>query len=1224
MLKLKRLELLGFKSFADRTEMRFNGSGITAVVGPNGCGKSNLADAISWVLGEQSAKTLRGTRMEDVIFAGTRERKPLSMAAVTITFVDPEGTLEPAETTAHSNGDGAKRSSNPQPREITITRRLFRSGESEYLIDGRPARLRDIQDLFMGTGLGPDCYAIIEQGRIQQILSARPQDRRALIEEAAGISKFKTKRRLAEAKLESARHNLSRVFDILEEVGRQLNSLKRQATKARRYQELRGELSSALRQALVGRYRVLEREAARIALELNLLSAQVRALREEIAGKENRRAAIQGELEQTASQLAATQNRYNEARVQAERVRGQIEAQLRQAAEIEKRVALDQVERQQTEQRLQELNKLLEDSRLALSELERELGEARQTLELRAQYRNTLQAQLKTLLAEAEARRQALLRLLGELASLRNEVVQIDEYLAALQRDAARVEREHQAALQELDHLRSQREEVAAEERRIRQFLAEITEVRRRLEAELAERTAELSQARQALEAGRQQRSSLEARRQSLEHILAHRAYTREAVKRFFELVETGQLVRPLGILADFLEVDAGWEKAVEQFLNEELEYVLVPSWDAARRGLELLERQGAGRVTFLVVGEPGELASMASEPAFGPETRALARLADVVHLHRELDIPLTELLPRLNHCFLVEDPQHAWQLARAYPRCFFLLRDGTWYHGCTVSGGSPELTGPLALKRELRELTLASRQLERQIEQIQAQVTALEREIQELGTRIEAVRAEQQSREKELVALEQRANQLDQQLQRTALRVSVSASEAARLCREQEQAQLRRQQLRTQLNEMEERRQRQEQQATELAAQAQELQRTLERASEDHSASRAILAGLEERYRSACTYQHQLEAQRKDLLERRDRLTKTLTRLAAEREALLNNNRQLAASAEQLVAETNRLAAEMAALEQKVTELRNALAGAEQELNQARAQLEQLQEQRSSVEIRLAEHKSELRHLEDTARKELAVELSELAAQEPSEVDEIAVAEAEERVQQLRERIEALGPVNPQALEEYEEVQQRYDFLNAQRQDLLDSIRDTERAIKEIDQETRRRFKQAFEAINENFQRLFRTLFGGGNAEIRLSDPEDIGESGVEIVASPPGKRLQNVLLLSGGEKALTALALVLAIFQYQPSPFCLMDEVDAPLDDANIDRLMRLLKELSQQTQFILITHAKRTMEAADALYGVTMEEPGVSKLVSVRFTERPHHPEVTSSSLTVVASS
>ncbi len=486
MLKLKRVDIHGFKSFYDRTEMRFHGSGIAAVVGPNGCGKSNLSDAISWVLGEQSAKSLRGARMEDVIFAGTREKKPLGMAQVTLTMMDPA-----AHAAVPENGNGNGHSNgHHKSGDVTITRRLYRSGESEYLIDGHHARLRDIQDLFSGTGLGPESYAIIEQGRIGQILSNRPADRRAIIEEAAGIGKYKTRKRLAEAKLESARQNLSRVFDILEEVGRQVNSLKRQASKAKRYEELRTEMVAHLRRAVSGRFQMLEREAAKLALDLNQAQSFCQTLSASVQEQEQEYTRRQESCYRTESELTAARSRVAELNLESERTRGRLELQAKQIGAIDDRLASGDAETQELDARRERESAELAAHQQAVAGIELEGESLRARLNEKTQERDAVQNDLRGRERSIEQSRQQVLRLLGEASTLRNQLAQIDEYLAAIERDSARSRKEEETASGDLARLEQVKAELSEKLAAQQMGLESLADRRRRVEEEMKERSA--------------------------------------------------------------------------------------------------------------------------------------------------------------------------------------------------------------------------------------------------------------------------------------------------------------------------------------------------------------------------------------------------------------------------------------------------------------------------------------------------------------------------------------------------------------------------------------------------------------------------------------------------------------------------------------------------------------------------------------------------------------
>ena len=1206
MLKLKRVEMQGFKSFCERTELRFHGEGIAAIVGPNGCGKSNISDAISWVLGEQSAKSLRGTRMEDVIFAGTRDRKPLGMAYVTMTLVDPE-VEQAAPAHPHPGPQPVEGGQPPRTPEVTITRRLYRSGESEYLVDGRLARLRDIQELFMGTGLGPESYAIIEQGRIGQILSSKPQDRRAVIEEAAGVTKFKTRKRLSEAKLESAKQNLARVYDILEEVTRQANSLKRQAAKARRYAELKAELEAGLRVVLGGKYRLLERDAAKTALDLNVAAAEFKTLGEQVALQEQEHERAQMACYEIEEQLTAARQQLSERNVEAERTRGRLEAQVKESGAIEQRIAQSEKESQELSVRLDQLATEVEAHRKSVQELEEQIAEARERLAEINTQKEAVQARLREHERTIESGRQAILRLLGEASTLKNQLAQIDEYLAGIERETARSSREEQTAAAEIERLEGVRKQISEAVAQRQLELENVTGERHRTEEELAGRRRAAVEARHEIDALKTEVSAARARKESLEQVLAHRSYTTESVKRLFASLEKGRAegLAPLGVLADFVEVDPQYEKPAEEFLHEELEYVVVENWQQAERGLDFLRAELDGRATFLVHPESnGSGNGHLPEPAIGPETGIAARLSDSLRLTNGFRDRATDLLPRVSLCFLAEDRMAAQRLSVSYPHLYFLLPDGLCYHGHTVTGGKKSGAGPLAMKREARELAVAVAKQQTVLDERIRALDSLNQEIIGLEAELERLRALQQAREKDRVALDHEMRKLGEDLSRANSRISVARLELERLRRDAEKSAEQRERNRAAVEEKDGLRAEHE---AALEAERQEMEKLESEAAsvgEEQAATRAALAGIEERHRGERNAMARLEQQWRELTNRRNAIAPEIERLGEQRARLLADNIELDRRGAELAAEINALEIRVNEMAQQDAAMRESLRAGEEALKTMRAAVQESQEKRSQIEVELVRKQAELKFLDETSRKELNAPVAELAPEDDPIPDVDAIAARELEANEIRAKIENLGAVNAAAMEEFVEAQQRQEFLSAQRQDLIDSIRDTEKAIQEIDQVSRQKFGEAFEAINNNFRAMFQTLFGGGTGEMRLTDQENLAESGIDIVCSPPGKRLQNVLLLSGGEKALAAVALLMAIFKYQPSPFCVMDEVDAPLDEANIGRLARLIKEMSLETQFVVITHSKRTMEAAQALYGVTMQEPGVSRLVSVRF--------------------
>ncbi|MEX2262378.1 MAG: chromosome segregation protein SMC [Bryobacteraceae bacterium] len=1196
MLKLKRVELQGFKSFCDRTDLKFSGSGIAAVVGPNGCGKSNLSDAISWVLGEQSARTLRGARMEDVIFAGTKARKPLGMASVTMTLVDPAEEqvhydLPAANGNGHAPVESARHS---KAGEMTITRRLFRSGESEYLINGRAARLRDIQDLFMGTGLGPESYAIIEQGRIGQILSSKPQDRRAVLEEAAGITRYKTKRRLAEAKLETARQNLARVFDILEEVTRQVNSLKRQAGKAKRYIELKADMDAQLGLLLAGRWSQLQQESVQAEADLSAATEALQSFSGQVGSLEQEHASEQSACFDLEAKLTEARRQVAEWNVELERAKGRLEYQARQSAAIEQRMSEGEGETQLLDERLASLQQDLGGYRENVARLERETADARARVIEKNEAREALQKNVRDRERALETGRTQVLRLLGEASTLKNQLAQIQEYLAGIERETARAQREGSASAADLERLDEARKALSQTVSARQLELETITGDRRRTEEELTVRKSRASEARRSIEALREEHSRIKARKDSLEEVLAHRSYTTDAVKRLFGAVEKGgaQDLKPLGVLADFIEVDPAYEKAAEEFLHEELEYIVVESWQQAERGIDLMRTGLEGRATFLVQGRTST-ASCSDKPG------GLAYLAD--RLRVSGDVPLPR---RAARCYVVEDRAEGQRLSVEYPDLYFLLPDGVSFHGQAITGGKKKGGGPLALKREVRELAGAIEARQREFDAEIEGLEELDREIALLEGDLERLRAAQEAREKDALALQHEMRKLAEESNRANSRLSVAKLELERLHQERERS-LRQRETGSQALEQKENARKSQEEELEAARQSlEDLQAEAARIGEEHAVQRVELAGLEERQRSERAVLVRTESQLNEMTARRQTLTAEIQKLGVERARLLADNIELDRTATSLSGRILTVESEINRLSVDESRLRASLASRDEELKRLRVELEAARDRRSQIELDLVRKQAECKYLDETCRKELNKPVEELASTGGTLPQGEELAAAELAYADAKSRLEAMGPVNLQAQEEYEETQQRQEFLAAQRQDLIDSIRDTEKAIQEIEVVSRQKFAAAFEAINANFRETFQTLFGGGTGEMRLTDESNLADSGIDIVASPPGKKLQNVLLLSGGEKALTALSLLMAIFRYQPSPFCVLDEVDAPLDEANIGRLMRLLREMASETQFVIITHSKKTMESAQTMYGVTMQEPGVSKLVSVRF--------------------
>jgi chromosome segregation protein len=1272
LLKLRKVELVGFKSFCEKTQITFSGSGLTCIIGPNGCGKSNIVDAISWVLGEQSHKSLRAERMSDCIFNGTAKRPPMGLSEVTLTLVDPEvveaakfvldggadetpvpfavpdsayGATERAFNTegtehtdsgAEEDGNTSESATGPdeaasihgeptflkkkraaekpamhlKPGEVIVGRRLYRSGQSEYLINGRVARLRDIQDLFMGIGLGPDSYAIIEQGRIGQILSSKPTDRRAIIEEAAGITKFKTKRRLADAKLESSKLNLSRINDIYVEVEKQLASLKRQASKARRYAEIREQMRALLRQVLASKAKELDLDAERLAGLLGEISQHetqqaqsVNQMESEQERLGTRTYELEGELRQhqnvlgqTALELDRSENRilFNRQRIEElTSRRRQLDLEIEQAAAQAAQVEVRATAHGEAVAALQGDVTRIETILAALSAASAEISGAHESTE-----------------ARITALRRSAADLGDELTRLHGEQAQAEQALAHHVEGVARYQRQEQDLLEEALHHRERAQaadlhwqSVLDRSRSLEQIVRNAQERITELRHEQHETTARAESSRDALAGGR-------ARRASVEQILNDRSYTADAVQKLFasnQGSDDSDGFRAVGVLADYAEVEQQYESAVEQFLRDELEYVVVETFDVARAGIAILREEVGGRATFFV-DSLRKLNLQPNQPIvpFEFEKQTVLRLDRLVEFRDPLGPAAKQFLPRLQSAFLVAEAAVAERLARENPAYSFVTPDGTTYQGRVVSGGRPSEAGPLGMKRELRSLDAEVLQLERASSEAQSALSHIEKELRAAGLTLEQATAQHVESEKLAVAATLRRDQARGDMVRLGIELSACQTELARLRNDAAGAQSRAEAAQLKRNEVSDARTAAEQEIAQAMEQQATLRQTAQAKQEDLAARRAEMATLAERLASAESLAARMAQELQELVARRASLALQQNLLVQEQEQLSAQTAEHQRQVQSLRAEKQRLEARGTEMEREFEQTRIRSTQVDDALRMARQKLGDFREERGKHEIERARNDSEREHLRQSCIEELNAQPEDLIAEYPALLSGEELREADSQYREMKVRVESMGPVNMMALEEYNECEQRFGFLGRERDDLLQSIADTQQAITELDQVCKQKFEEAFTAINQHFATAFHTLFGGGTGEMRLSEPDSSGEPGIDVVAQPPGKRLQNVLLLSGGEKAMTALALLIAIFRYQPSPFCILDEVDAPLDEANVGRFTKLVSEMSAGTQFIVVTHNRKTMEMASVLYGVTMQEPGVSKLVSVRWDD------------------
>ena len=1299
MLKLKKLQILGFKSFCDRTELKFHGDGIAAIIGPNGCGKSNIADAISWVLGEQSAKTLRGSRMEDVIFAGTRDRKPTGMAEVSLTLIDPTEYAGPdkndptelvlhedmpaedwdeAEIRAKAAEEVERITEENQPGqtdevqmprskikmvamafpedepifagnvvpfvapsapampaasagmsgpdvvlkirrrkfqqqshagEIVVTRRLFRSGDSEYLLNGKLCRLRDIQELFMGTGLGPESYALIEQGRIGQILSSRPTDRRAIIEEAAGITKFKTKKRLAEARLEDAKQNLARINDIFEEVTRQMNSLKRQASKAERYGRLRDEMRAKLRLIVASKFAQFDVQGAELDSTINQVAEEMRhqadGLREmetELGERTQRGYAIETEIRENGGRLA-------DLKLDLDRNQSQRRHNDERGNELTFRIAAFDAESGQARVRLTALEEELNSNRQSLESAAADLAGAQQELEASQQQAISAAEALNALERQQEQSRVAILESVAAISNLRNQLTQAEERMAAADREAQRLQSEMSVARAQAETFGGERGQLAIEFESVSQRISTLSEEIAQTRELLERKRREEKESKNHLDTLRAEFATALGKRGSLEAVIAEHGYSTESVRRLFQSGVFQGGAAPVGVLADFLEVDPRYEGVVEDFLRDELNYIVVKSWDTANEGLRLLRSDVDGRATFLVHPDDSQarFSFAVAEGAPNPPNDSILPLKHTIRVLDGFGKSLEVILPKLRDGYIVPDPAFARDLALENPDAFFLSKSGECFHNVTVTGGKQRAEGPLSMKRELRDVMRLVGELEQALRHEETRALNLGREISDLTSLLERLEAEKRESEKLAMTSGHSLRQIDSEMARVRERCDVSERELARLAAERAAQEEIVGARKAEITEIDARRAQLEQEAAAAHEMQASLRENRDLAAQAVSERKAHVATLEERHRSAASVLERIAQLVGEMSARVESLGSQIEAAAAEKTQRELENLAIAEKLIDLEAERNACEVRAGLLQFESEQARARLTELDAMLREARRMLDASRDRKAELSTALVKLQSDSEYLAQTCVNELSVQRSELMADTTlPRVSGEELATEEQTCQEMRARLDAMGPVNMMALEEFKETAERQAFLDTQRKDLLDAIENTQATIKEIDVFSRQKFEEAFNKINENFQVTFKKLFGGGNAFMRLTDLENSNsmESGIDVVASPPGKRLQNVLLLSGGEKAMTALALLVGIFQYQPSPFCILDEVDAPLDEANIGRFTQLVEEMSVRTQFVLITHSKKTMSIAPVLYGVTMQEPGVSKLVSVRF--------------------
>ena len=1264
MFKLQRLEITGFKSFADYTEIVFTGSGITAVVGPNGCGKSNVSDSIAWVLGEQKAKSLRGEEMKDVVFQGTNKRKPSGMAEVVLHLVRDESSFDSGENeledidqtineidkkvvdlAGFEDNDAEFESSENKLLEeietenskaaqvgsiqtverkiktkrhwrsrsfaldfmpgeaVSVARRLYLSGESEYLLNGKSCRLRDVQDLFAGTGLSGSHYALIEQGKIGQILSSKPSDRRNLIEEAAGVSKFRTRQRAAEARLEAAKINLSRISDIVSEIEKQTNNLRRQAAKTQRYKALREEFRQSLRKIFAAEGRQLSERVAELEENLKKAIAAERGIFWEVAEKDEAFREATQKAREAEENLSLLRARHSENALERDRNLREIGYQTEQINNLNQRRAALESEVKSAEARLklvkneiQRLQKEEQKERAEAEKYELDLRSAENKYQIKLRELNQSETALEVIRADVLQHTTAFERLSGVARQLKNTSERLRERAVGLHREGERAEEsyiEHKNAAEKLEKtLVREREKLHLLHAEKQGILEETSDARNNLHKN-----------EKALESVREKFSRNKHRLETLQELEEkHAVYAPSVQKLFAEQDKIG--VKFCGTLADELDVDEKVEKAIENLFGVYLQTVLVENEKDAQKIIRYLRENNLGRISILIKNSKIKVQNSESKIQNLKSKVQSSQIKGFLGTSKEFAELLEETFPREMTAQLIENFDRAENKVDK----MFINFDGDLSFGGKFfvvgkQNANEKNNSLLAFKRELRELKTVCQKLQKDIQKAENEANKTRRILAEKENKLVDLQSFIVKIERELISQEMQAKSFAQETERAERHKKIVVEEHQQI--QNELAEIRTKEKEAQVNADKAGKARIEssKNLAELTIRLNNARAQSEIEINVLNEKRTLSATSNERRRSVQTALKQIENELGEINSRLARQSLEMIETKQKADGLTNLITQAKSRNSQaeneLEDEQNELSEVSAHLKQ-AREHQDSMSAELAELNKKSAEA---RNERAALEIKQAEIVARLKNLNEKCSEDLNLSLIELIENEETQPD-FDLQTARQATDDLRRKLENFGAINMLALEELSETEERLLFLTSQRQDIIDGIGAAEEALREIKERSREKFRAAFEAINRNFTEFFQELFGGGRGEMTLLEAEDLLEAGIEITAQPPGKRLQNILLLSGGEKAMTAIALVMAIFQYRPAPFCLLDEVDAPLDDANVGRFVNKIAVMSEKTQFIVITHNKRTMEAAKALYGVTMQEAGISKVVSVRF--------------------
>lgn len=1184
-MRFKNLEMLGFKSFSQRTVFPFT-PGITAIVGPNGCGKSNIVDALRWVMGEQSARHLRGHAMEDVIFNGSESVPPLGMAEVSL-ILDNEDGRGAAEYSGFS--------------EIMVTRRLFRSGESEYAINKVPCRLKDIIELFLGTGVGNKAYSIIEQGRVEEMVNAKPEERRALIEEAAGTSKYKSRKLVAERKLERTGQNLLRVSDIVREIERQIRSMELQARKAERYRALKSELKEKELAWATRQRRRLEEETRKHEAKLKEIEDYLAQVVASLHARESEGEGLRLSLLEMERDIGGQQESVYQRRVQIQGEEHKISFFTKDQAELQVEETRARAELLQAQEKLRTLSLAIEGLKKATENfVQLSLFEESYLRDKESELkRNRLEVQ--SLQSELEREKESLIDAINQLSYLKNDLLALEKRREEINGQLAGNRDEAAQVTVALGSWRQKREQKSAALdnclRQEREAESGIHEAAQSLDEWLrakGERESRIETLRERLQETRSRLASLEALHRNYEG--CQKGVRAIMLRRQREAALDGAY----GLVAEVLEAPERYEKALTAVLGDRLQYVIVKGLEEGLEAIEYLKRESSGRGSFI----PRQLSRKEQRTLPLTEPEVVGPLLEMISV-KEGYRNLAEYL--LGDVVVVRDLKSGLGLWNRNGFVSTLVTPEGEVIDSTgvVTGGSVDSLewNLLSQRRRMKELDGVAVELNARLQTAENDLSGVRDRVSELEARRASLAERSRQLEMERIRLEHALLQDDSEVrhleetiqtleQERADRSATVASVAAAI-----------QECQTNMQERLRERSEREEALAKKQEQLSRLRQGLDRLETQITESRIRGAALGEKKEHAeLNLENRLGLQQ-ELAEQIRSHELSISEITRKREGLHEALRLATRSLEEGRGALEDLQVKLEGARQKYRELSHRLTETEEATKELRPLAESSQEEKNQLQLALAEERLKLQHLLDTIREKYDSDLKETPVEGLDEItsEEDLLAQIEE----LRARLDRMGEVNLAAIGEFEELNSRCQFLNQQKQDLEKSMADLQQTVAKLNRICRLRFKESFEQINQRFEEIFPRLFRGGRARLVLTDEHDFLETGVDIVAQPPGKKLQSITLLSGGEKALTAVSLLFAIFLTKPSPFCFLDEVDAPLDDANLDRFNQMIKEMSQASQFMLITHNKRTMQAAEVLYGITMAEPGISKVVSVKMS-------------------